>query len=94
MLISTANQLKGNAESFLFLGCFLVFLGIAIAFRVSITGKTPLEYDEKDPFEVEYAKRFIAADRKFQSSFKWAPRVMFSLGASSLVVALVYYLAS
>jgi hypothetical protein len=61
---------------------------------MNITGKTPLEYDEKDPFEVEYAKKFIAADRKYQSSFKWAPRVMFALGAISLVVALAYFLAS
>jgi hypothetical protein len=90
----TANQLKGNAESFLILGCFLIFLGIAIAFRMGITGKAPLKYDEKDPFEVEYAKHFIAADRKYQSSFKWAPRVMFCLSAVSLEEAFAYFVAS
>lgn len=94
MIISTANQQNGYAESFLILGSFLIFLGIVIAFRMGITGKAPLEYDEKDPFEVEYAKKFIAADRKYQSSFKWAPRVMFCLGAISLVVALVYFVVS
>jgi hypothetical protein len=94
LIISTTNQLNGNAESFLILGCFLIFLGIAIAFRMGITGQAPLEYDEKDTFEVEYAKKFIAADRKYQSSFKWAPRVMFCLGAISLVVALAYFVAS
>jgi hypothetical protein len=78
----------------LFLGFLLIFLGFLFVFRASKSGKNPLEYEEKDPFEVEYAKKLITPIRRFQSSFVWVPRVLFSLGVISLAVALGYYLAS
>ena len=94
MLVATTTYVNGPAGAYLFVGCLLIFLGIAFAFRLSNSGKNPLEYEEKDPFEVEYAKKFITPVQRFQSSFVWVPRVLFSLGAISLAVALGYYLAS
>ena len=94
MLTGTANHLTEDAKTFLILGGFLIFMGLAMAMRLAISGKKPIEYDENDPFEVRFAKRFLEFDRAFISSFKWAPRVLFGLAAISLFISLVYFLAS
>jgi hypothetical protein len=94
LLIGTANHFTDDAESFLFLGGFLIFMGLAMALRLAMSGKKPIEYDENEPFEVRIGKRFSELDRAFLSSFKWAPRVLFGLAAISLFVSLVYFLAS
>ena len=93
-MVGNANRFSGTSEIFLIFGCFAIFAGIAMALRLSMTPKKPVEIDESDPIEVKFFKGFLEVDRNFMSAFRYAPRILFCLGALLLIVSLTLYIIS
>jgi hypothetical protein len=93
-MLGAANHIRSEAILFLIFGAFAMFLWLAFIFRSSLTSGKKIDFDLKDPFEVEYAKRYIDAERKINSSISFLRWVILACGVALLLVSAILFLIS